>query len=95
MKAREELAYKFYESILKSDEYPESVLDDENGKDVCFALREKIGIDQSEKYIIDKIFKIYGVNVSEEWLCIDFWQILDSLEQEQIRQKNQKFLPKS
>ena len=98
MKAREELAYKFYESILEPDEYPESVLDDDSLSSVCSLLEEKMGGEESDIYLRDKIIKAYGVDIGNDSFSSDFWQILDVFEeslQHRINQKNQKFLPKS
>ena len=93
MKAREKLAYKFYELIFKEDEYPESVLDDDELHAVCCNLWDKYKGNYRE-YIMDRVLKLYGIKVIDDDFSVEFWQILDYLEAEQIRFKTQKLLPK-
>jgi hypothetical protein len=90
---REELAYKFYRLILEVEEYPDMVDDWDYTSTVCSNIKARVGED-SEKYLIDTINKCYGVEIDEDFFCREFWLLLDYLEEEQERQKNQKLLPK-
>ncbi len=95
IKKRQSLVEKFYKLIL--NESPEYVDDFDDLYGVCYKVYNKMGKEEAEKYLLDKIEKIYHVQVDEDFLSIDFWQALDVLEeyqQEEERRKTQKLLPK-
>ena len=95
IKKRQSLVEKFCKLILKEDEYPEFALDDfDPVYDVCHKVYDKMGDEEADRYLSDKISKAYGFEVTEEELGLDFWTLLDYLEREQERQKTQKLLPK-
>ena len=94
IKKRKLLVEKFYKLILKEDEYPEWVDDFDRVYNACYKVYNKIGDEAAEKYLTEKISKAYGVHFDKDYLDEDFWILLDYLEEEQERQKNQKLLPK-
>jgi hypothetical protein len=92
MKKREKLASTFYRLILEPEEYPDPQIiydDDDIRNGPCYNVKN-----YDKRYIIDKIFKTYGVRVTEENLWGEFWQLLDYLQEEQEMQEKQKLLPK-